>query len=65
MTGDFVFFGKGFNPFRWGVIISKRQANNSLSCPTTQGEKYQWVYYVLMSDGCVEGPLFSSEIRKI
>jgi len=64
-TGDFVFYGKNFSPFHCGVIIAKRQANNSLICPTVQGEKYQWVYYVLMNDGSVEGPMFSSEIRKI
>lgn len=63
-TGDFVFFGRNFNPFRLGVIIAKRQANNSLICPTIKDEKYQWVYYVLMNDGSVEGPIFNSEIRK-
>jgi hypothetical protein len=65
MTGDFVFFRMRHNPFRWGVVIAKRQANNNLTCPTSQGEKYQWVYYVLMNDGSVEGPMFGSEIRKV
>jgi hypothetical protein len=65
ITGDFVGFRKGFSPSQYGVIIAKRQANTNLLCPTAQSEKYQWVYYVLMNNGCVEGPMFSSEIHKI
>jgi hypothetical protein len=51
-----------------GVIIAKRRANNDLSCSPKKSDvfyHYQWVYYVLLNNGYIEGPLFYTELSKL
>jgi hypothetical protein len=60
LTGDFVFFKKN----HVGMIIAKKRANNTLLCKIQSFINYQWVYYILCSNGNIEGPVFSHEIDK-
>jgi len=60
--GDFVFCKKMFNSSKTGMVIATKpsnySSNNSTNC-------YSTVYYVLLQEGIVEGPLFSSEVTMV
>lgn len=61
--GDFVINEKSQSTTKVGMIIAIKPSNHytynvSKNC-------YSSVYYVLSSEGSIEGPLFSSEVRMI
>jgi hypothetical protein len=67
LAGDLVLYLNRQNR-ETGVIIAKRRANNDLSCTPRKSEifsHYQWVYYVLLNNGCVEGPVFNTELSQL
>lgn len=59
LIGDLILWRDfGFSP-RAGMIIAVKSANNA------QLHDYQKVYYVLLPDGQIKGPVFKAELQKI
>lgn len=48
-----------------GLIIAASQSNTNPLNNCQIDNSYPLVYYVLISDGLIKGPLFSSEIRTL
>lgn len=62
LTGDLVNIVNGSLT---GLIIATTQSNRNPLNSGRLDNSYPWVYYVLISDGLIKGPLFASEIRTL
>jgi hypothetical protein len=62
VIGDLVFNKKRGLHVRPAILLAVKKANNDVF---SHLRDYQDVYYILMHDGQVEGPLFRTELLKV